>query len=335
MMTAAVLLILNFALPRWMPGDAFLILSGEDQSIAVAFSEQQRQHYLAYYGLDRPLAHQFFQYLAGLARGDLGRSYHYREPVVDLILSRLPWTLFVGSAAFVLSIGFGIALGSISAWRRGETVDRVLYFVLVASGQIPGFLSGLLLLMLFAVTLGWFPLSGAATPFREWSGAAGRYLDILHHAALPVLTLALARTGNTYMLVRSSLASVLTRDYVITARAKGLRSRRVRYVHALRNALLPLITRAALQLGGLLGGAVLVENVFAYPGLGLLLQDAVLYRDYPLLQGILLFMSAAVLLANFAADRLYVRLDPRITMDRTTGPLVPGTTAAGKEGTYE
>jgi len=159
--------------------------------------------------------------------------------------------------------------------------------------------------------LGLFPLAGAFTHFTSYNSIWDKALDILHHAALPILTLTLARTGGIYLLVRNSMGTVLSKDYMVTAQAKGLKDFRIRYVHALRNALMPLFTRIAIQLGALIGGAILAENVFSYPGLGVLMRSAIVVRDYPLIQGIFLVMAIGVMAANMLADLAYKYIDPR------------------------
>jgi len=226
-------------------------------------------------------------------------------------MRRLPWTLFLVISAMALSILLGIVLGSYSAWRRNKWQDKTLYAILIIFSEIPAFLVGLALLIWFGATLKLFPLAGAVTHFAQFDTWWERMLDIMHHAALPIVTLTLARTGGIYLLVRNSLGSVLTKDYMRTARAKGLKELRVKYVHALRNALMPLFTRIAIQLGALIGGAILAENVFSYPGLGVLMRNAVVVRDYPLIQGIFLILAIGVMAANMLADLAYKYIDPR------------------------
>lgn len=307
-----IIISLNFALPRMMPGDPFMQLSGAAGEVVEGYTAEQREYFRTYYGLDRPLAEQFVNYIAELGRGDLGFSYYYKESVVSMIMRRLPWTLLLVSAATVISLVAGLVMGSFAAWRRGQKSERMVYLVIVVLGEVPAFLVGLALLLFLAAGLGWFPLAGAMTHFARFDSPWERVADIIYHAALPVLTLALARSGSFFLLTRNSLATVLTRDYMLTARAKGLSKWKIRWRHALRNAMLPLITRTAMQVGSMVGGAVLVENVFNYPGLGKLMQDAVFVRDYPLLQGIFLVLVVTVIAANLAADLLYRRLDPRL-----------------------
>lgn len=311
LLTFMVIITLNFALPRMMPGDPFLHHSGDVDEVITFYSKEQIQYYREYYGLDRPLHEQYISYLKELSRGDLGFSYYYKDDVRSIIIRRLPWTLFLVISAMTLSILLGIVLGSYSAWRRNKWQDKALYTVLIIFSEIPAFLVGLALLIWFGATLKLFPLAGAVTHFAEFDTKWEKILDIMHHAALPILTLTLARTGGIYLLVRNSLGNVLTKDYIRTARAKGLKEFRVKYVHALRNALMPLFTRIAIQLGALIGGAILAENVFSYPGLGVLMREAVVVRDYPLIQGIFLVLALGVMTANILADFAYKYIDPR------------------------
>ncbi|MEW5953633.1 MAG: ABC transporter permease [Bacillota bacterium] len=309
--TVWVIVTLNFALPRIMPGDPFLYISsgvGEH----VQFTEEQRAYYIEYYGLDQPVDKQYLSYLFELTRGNLGYSLYYHEPVSSIILRRLGWTLLLVVAAVVLSTIIGVVLGSISAWYREKKLDQVLFFCLIVLSEIPAFLLGLILLFTLAVGLGLFPLSGAMTHFAQHGSWWAKVLDILRHAFLPVMALTIARIGGMYLLSRNSVTTVLEKDYLRTARAKGLSKARILYRHVIRNAMLPIVTRVFLSLGSLVGGAILVENVFAYPGLGLLIREAVMVRDYPLIQGIFLVVTVFVLGANFIADTLYGKLDPRV-----------------------
>lgn len=312
LLTLLIIISLNFALPRLMPGDPFLHTAGDVSEVVTIYTTQQLDYFREYYGLHRPIHQQYFSYLKELAQFDLGFSYYYKENVATLIASRIPWTLLLVVSATALSVTGGIILGSYSAWHQGKWQDRWLYLLMVVLGEIPAFLVGIFLLILLAAHLDLFPLAGAVTHFATYNSYLDRVIDILYHGALPALTLALTRIGGFYLLVRNSLLAVMTKDYIRTARAKGLSDIKIRYVHGLRNALLPLVTRVAMQMGAMLGGAVLAENVFSYPGLGLLMRDAVFVRDYPLLQGIFLVLAFMVLVANILADWLYQRLDPRV-----------------------
>jgi peptide/nickel transport system permease protein len=311
-MTLWIVLTLNFVLPRLMPGDPFLLLSSETDQEVVVFSEEQRQYYLHYYGLDRPMLTQYATYLANLCRGKLGFSLYYNDEVSTIILRRLRWTGLLVSMAIVLSSGIGVFLGSLSAWFRETWFDKGVFFGVVLFSEIPAFLVGLILLFVLAAGTGWFPLSGAFTHFARHDTHLAVAGDIARHACLPVLALTLARLGGMYLLARNSMTLVLSQDYIKTAWAKGVPPRRILFYHGLRNALLPVVSRIFLSLGALVGGAILVENVFAYPGLGLLMRESVMMHDYPLVQGIFLVVTCFVLAANFVADCLYRHLDPRI-----------------------
>ncbi|MCK5163315.1 MAG: ABC transporter permease [Desulfobacula sp.] len=312
--TIWVIFTLNFFLPRTMPGDPFLFISADEEGEEVAqFSEEQRNYYMAYYGLDRPLYSQYFSYFSDLSKGYLGYSLYYNQPVTIILLHRLPWTLCLVMTAVILSTVIGIVLGGFCAVYADRWEDRLLYFMLIAISEIPAFLVGLVLLFFFAAGMGLFPLSGAMTHFSGYDGFMEKTGDILHHAALPVIALTLTRISGIFLLTRSSIITVLTKTYIKTARAKGISGQRIFIKHIFRNAMLPIVTRVFLSLGSLVGGAILVENVFAYPGLGKLMRDAVMMHDYPLIQGIFLMVTISVLSANFIADLVYKKLDPRIS----------------------
>jgi peptide/nickel transport system permease protein len=311
-MTLWFILTLNFFLPRLIPGDPFLFLSTEDGDFTAKFSAAQIEHYQAYYGLDKPLYEQYFAYLQNLVRGDLGYSIYYNNSVAAIIRDRVGWTIGIAGISLVFSCALGTLLGCISAWKRGKRLDRFLYVIMIAFSEIPPFLVGILLLFIFGAQLGWFPLAGGRTALARLNSPGALIMDLVLHAVLPVITLTMSKLGSFYLLARNSMLTVLAKDYIRTARAKGLGNLYVALRHALKNALLPIITRIFLSLGSIFGGAVLVENVFNYPGIGRLLRETVMTRDYPLLQGIFLFFAIAVLGMNFLADRVYRKLDPRV-----------------------
>lgn len=310
--TMTVIFTINFFLPRLMPGDPFLFLSSDPGNVTATFSQEQIDKYRAYYGLDQPLGTQFIAYGAKLVQGDLGYSIYFHDQVINLILARLPWTLSIVMASLVLSSVTGVALGCISAYSRNRYLDQAVYFVMICFGEIPSFLVGIFFLFFLAAQTGLFPLAGGISPFVSFDSAGAQIADLVRHAFLPVLTLSLARMGEFYLLARNSMITVLSKEYMRTARAKGLSKLRVIFRHALKNALLPVVTRIFLSLGTVLGGAILVENVFNYPGIGRLMQMAVMFRDYVLLQGIFLFVAFTVLIMNLLADTVYKKLDPRV-----------------------
>ncbi|MDO9492350.1 ABC transporter permease [Acetobacterium sp.] len=312
-LTIWIIITLNFLLPRFLPGDPFLLLSSDSpDNEEIVMTQEQQDYYKSYYGLDKSMGEQYATYLNQLLHGDLGYSIYYKVPVSQLIWGRLGWTIFMVISAMVISTGIGVILGSISAWNRDQWSDKMLYFQLILISEIPVFLIGLMILIVFSAWLRLFPLSGAMTHFEDYSSWWEQLGDILSHAFLPIMVLSISQLGGMYLLVRNSMITVLSKDYLRTARAKGLTQQRIVFHHALRNALLPVVTRIFLSLGGLVGGAILVENVFAYPGLGRLMRECIKVQDYQVVQGIFLVVTILVLLANFIADRVYKKLDPRV-----------------------
>jgi peptide/nickel transport system permease protein len=305
-LTVFFLINLNFFLPRAMPGDPLSVL--EDPATS---DETTRTDLARYYGLDRPLPVQYVRYLGALAQGDLGTSIRYRAPVSDLVAERLPWTLLLTGGAMGIATGVGLLAGIHSGWRRGRPVDRGLLSLFMGIRNFPVFFLGSLAVFVFAVKLGWFPLAGGSTPFSESFGLLRRVADLAHHLVLPASVLAVQFTAHQYMVMRGSMVSERGAPYLLLGRAKGLRERRLKYAYAARNAMLPVATVAALQLGVAVTASIFVETVFAYPGLGRLIFDAVAFRDYPTLQGCFLVLAAVVLTLNFLSDRLYLKLDPR------------------------
>lgn len=298
---------INFALPYLAPGDPLRYLVGQEVE---SLTDEQRRELLATYGLDQPIYEQYVDYLVGIPQGELGTSVMYSQPVVDVLLQRLPWTLLLVGAALVISTALGILLGAWSAWREGQRVDIGLMAALVTAESAPAFWVGMLLISVFVSWLGWFPSYGVASMGTRGM-SFGTFVDIALHLALPLVTLTLARVGGVYLVARGSVLTTLGEDFLLFARAKGLSDREVLLQHALPNSLLPIYTRFTLQLGSLVGGAVVVETVFSYPGLGLLIYDAAIARDYPLLQGAFLVLTGTVIAANIAADLTYPLVDPR------------------------
>ena len=309
-----VAIVLNFALPRLAPGDPIDFLIPAEQAAAV--SPEQRAQLAAGYGLDGSNWEQFRRYLGALAHGDLGISTRHGRPVTDLLAERLPWTLLLVGTSVVLSTLIGAALGFRSAWRRGTRSDiRTLTGVMVADSFPPFFLA-LLLVLLFSVQLKLLPVFGAL-PGGSAEGLAFA-AEVARRAILPISALTIAGLGSAYLVARSSAVSELSEDYVTMAAAKGLGPAGVRR-HARRNALVPVWTVAMLNLGALFGGAAPVETVFAYPGLGRLIYESVLSRDYPVLQGCFLLIAFGVVAANFVAEVAYPFLDPRVRRSGEAG----------------
>lgn len=305
-------LLLNFWLPRLLPGGPIESIAGGGDEGAVFLTEAQKAAMQEYYHLNDSLGVQFVKYVQGIFTLDFGRSILFKSPVYDVILERLPWTLLLVGLATVFSIVIGLAVGLYSAWRHPGRSDRALFLGMLGLSAVPEFLLGMLLLLFFSVNLKWFPLSGAKTAFLRADHWLDQAIDIAAHAALPALTLTAASLSGMYLLMRNESIRVKAEPYIEFAAAKGIGSARLAMRHIARNAALPLVTMIVIRLGGLLAGSVLAETVFAYPGIGKLLQEAILGRDYPLLHGLFFGMTLFVLLLHFAADLVYPRLDPRI-----------------------
>lgn len=298
-------LVITFVLTRLAPGDPIFILAGEGGDAAY-YAEMR-----AYYGLDRSLPEQLARYLLAALRGDFGYSFSYQQPVFSVILSRLPATLLLMGTALVFSTAIGLLLGALAATQPRRPIDYGIAVSTLTVHAMPVFWLGQLLIIIFAVQLKWFPVQGMVSVRERFTGLRYTY-DVLHHLVLPALTLGLLQLALMARLTRTSLRQALSEDYVRTARAKGLRERAVVLSHALRNALLPIATVIGGQIGVLLTGAALTETIFAWPGLGRLLLDATLHRDYPLLMAIFFMVSLTVIVANLLTDLAYTILDPRV-----------------------
>ena len=307
------ILIIVFGLMQIVPGDPAALLLGE-QATPEATAEVR-----AALGLDRPLAVQLGGYLAGFFRGDLGVSFFRNEPVTRVIGSRLGATVELAAAALLFAILLGLALGLLAAVRQGSITDVLCMLFAQLGVSMPVFWLGILLTFWFAVELGWLPAIGRGEPLIGALGAAlagrpGVLADSLRHLTLPAVALGLNSAAVISRLVRSSMLETLKEDYVRTAHAKGLPGRVVVLSHALRNALLPVVSVIGLRFGVLLGGAVLTEAIFGWPGLGQLAVTAISQRDLPLVQGVVLVFALMFILVNLAVDLLYAIIDPRIRL---------------------
>jgi peptide/nickel transport system permease protein len=305
------ILTLNFLLPRWLPGDPLAALLDPESSDYV-FNNRVREALETYYGLDRPLTQQYTDYLTGAFTGDLGQSIRLNQPVSTLLREHLPWTLLLTLTALGIASLVGIVSGSEAAWRRGSLADKTLVTTSIIASNAPVFFTGMILLIIFGVKLDWLPLAGGRTPFARYNTTWDAIRDYGEHLILPALTLTLALVGSKFLLVRNTMISVLGEDYMFVARAKGLSARRIKHRHALRNAILPFIHHLAAHASFALTGALFIETLFNYPGVGRLIFESVVARDYPVIQGVFLVVSVLVLSANLLADWLTYRLDPRI-----------------------
>jgi len=302
------IVLLGFGIVKLAPGDPVQVLVG-DYPAPPEYVAQVR----ARFGLDRPAWVQLGRYLGEVLRGNLGYSFFYNEPVAAVLLGRLGATLLLMGAAFALAGAGGILLGVACGRRPGSLTDHALMVLGLVGYSLPVFWLGQLLLMALSLQLGWFPTQGMQTIAFGLSPVQ-RALDVLHHLALPAITLATRYLALNVRLMRTSLVEVGAMDYLTTARAKGLAERVVIWKHAVRNALLPVVTIMGLNVGHLVGGAVLTETVFAWPGLGRLIFDSILHRDYPVLLGGLLVISVCVVIGNLLADLAYAVIDPRIRL---------------------
>jgi peptide/nickel transport system permease protein len=297
--TLVLVSMLVFGLQQLLPGDPAIVLAGEDRDPAAV--EYLRKKLL----LDKPLPVRYLYWVGGVLRGDLGESLRVQKPVVELVLEKLPVTLQLASMAIVIAILIGVTAGVISAVKKDTAWDYAANVFALWGLSTPNFWLGILMILLFAVQLGWLPASGYVSPFEDLKGNLAAMI-------MPAFVL-----GNSFAAVlmrhtRSAMLQVLSADYVRTARAKGLAEHVVVLKHALRNALIPVITLGALGFGDLLGGTVLTETVFTIPGFGKLVVDAVFNRDYAVVQGVVLFTATAYILLNLLADLAYFVVNPRM-----------------------
>lgn len=310
LVTVAVVL-LSFFLIRLAPGDAATVMAGQAGFADEAFMKSLR----AEYGLDQPVPVQLWKYVQAVAQGDLGTSYVRRQPVLDVILERLPNTLLLDAFALLLAIAGGVWLGAMAARRPGSAGDAGVTVLAMLFYSMPQFWLGMMVMLVFSVWLAWLPPFGIETMGADYTGLT-RIADIAHHMILPGLTLALYYMASYARLTRAAMIDVADQDFVKTARAKGIGESQVARRHILRNALIPLVTFAGLQAAILVGGSVLVENVFSWPGIGTLAYEAVTTRDNPLLLGIFIVTAILVSLFNLITDIAYSIVDPRVELGR-------------------
>jgi peptide/nickel transport system permease protein len=301
------IIVANFLLVHAAPGDPASVMAGEAGAADPQFLAQLRTQF----GLDQPLSTQLWIYVSHVAQGDLGVSYRQQRPVAGLILERLSATLLLTGTAFVLAIIGGITFGALAARRVGHTSDSLITVLALGFYATPTFWVGLMLVLVFSVWLDWLPSFGMKTVGADLTGGAA-VLDTARYLVLPGLTLGLFYMAVYARLTRAAMLEVASQDFVRTARAKGVPEGGVQRRHVLRNALLPVITVAGIQAGQLVGGAILVETVFAWPGIGRLAFDALLARDYQILLGVFLATSVLVLVFNLITDLLYAWIDPRV-----------------------
>ena len=312
--------IVAFSFIRLLPGDPVLLMAGER-----GMSPERHAQLSAQLGFDQPLPIQFWHYLVGLFQGDFGQSIVTRRPVLDEFLSLFPTTIELATVAILLAVLIGVPAGVLAAIKRGSWFDQTIMGTALVGYSMPIFWWGLLLIILFSGTLGWTPVSGRISllyffpPVTGFmlidsllSGQAGAFKSAVSHLILPGIVLATIPLAVIARQTRSAMLEVLSEDYVRTARAKGLSSFRVVGVHALRNALIPVVTTIGLQVGVLLAGAILTETIFSWPGIGKWMVDSVFRRDYPVVQGGLLLIAIVIMVVNLVVDLTYGLINPRV-----------------------
>lgn len=303
---------LLFLIFRLMPGNPLVAY------IDPTFTREQQEALMKAFGLDKPLWVQYLAYMKNLARGELGRSFTYKEPVADVVWAVLPNTVYLMVFSLLLAYLIGITGGIVLAWKRGTRIDVAGVLLTLVTRAAPEFWTGMMLLAIFSFSLGWLPASGASSPGAPVTGELAKLLslDFWRHMILPSTTMAIYLLGLPLLLMRNSMLDVLEEDFVTMARMKGLSEWAVMSRHAARNALLPVVTAMALGVGYTVGGNVVVETVFGWPGIGRVLVHAVSAHDYPLAQGAFLMAATVMVLMNLGADLMYGVLDPRVRYQR-------------------
>lgn len=299
--TLVIISLVTFGLIHSAPGGPAILM---DPTLSAADREKMARGL----GLDEPLPVQYGRWITNIGEGDLGRSISQKRPVLEMIMERLPATMELAGIGLLLAVVVGIPMGLLAALRSNSILDRLVQIVATLGVAIPGFWFAILLIILFSVQLGWLPSAGRFT-----IGDAS-IIDRVRHLALPTLVIALYSLAQITFYTRSSMLEVLRADYIRTARTKGLSEHVVMYRHALKNGLIPVVTILGLMLPRLIGGAVITETVFAWPGIGRLAADAAFQRDYPLIMGITMIVSVVVIVSNFLTDFTYSLVDPRIRM---------------------
>lgn len=307
--TLFVLISILFFMFRLLPGDPTTMY------IDAAIPVEAQEAILHQFGLDKPLLEQYFIYLGNVIRGEFGRSFHYRVPVSELIAERLWSTILLMGASIFLAFVLGIILGTLIAWKRGSRFEVGCLGIALMVRSAPVFWTGLMAIFICSYVLRWFPIGGMHTLGQQFSGLFDKYvsLDFLYHLVLPSVVAAAYYLALPLLIMRNSMLEVMNEDFVEMAKAKGLRDRAVIFKHAMRNALLPVVTVLALMVGFAIGGQVLVETVFRWPGMGRAMVLAIQRHDYPMAQASFLMLGVIVISLNFITDLLYGYLDPRVT----------------------
>lgn len=301
-----------FLIFRLMPGNPLVAF------IDPSFTAEQAEAISRQFGLDQPLPVQYGLYLKNILTGNFGTSFFQKEPVLEILMDVFPNTIFLTGTALIAAYVFGVVVGSLLAWRRGGRLEGIGIVFALMTRAAPEFFVGMLLLSFFSFNLGWFPSSGVSNPGTIFTSVFDQLTsaDFWRHLALPAFTLAIYLQGLPLLLMRSNMLEVLDEDFVTMARMTGLPEWRIMLTHAARNALLPIVTALTLGIGYAIGGNVIVETVFSWPGLGRVLVRAVQAHDYPLAQGAFLLIAVVIVALNFIADIIYSVLDPRVSTTR-------------------
>lgn len=310
--TLWLLLTLIFLIFRLLPGDPLAIY------VDIAMPPEVQEAMMRRFGLDRPLHEQYFLYVRNVLQGDFGQSFHYRRPVVDLIGEKFLNTIILTGVGVGIAYVLGSLLGAISAWLRGTKIEQSLIVVALSFHSMPIFWLGILLLMVFGMWLGWLPLGGMRTPGYQAAGVWDKFVnaDFLRHLVLPAACLAVYYLGSPLLIMRSAMMETLNEEYIELARAKGLREWKVMFRHAMRNSLLPVLTLAPVMMSFVIGGQVMLETIFRWPGMGREIVFAVNSKDFPLAQALFFLMAVTVVLLNLLVDLLYGYLDPRVSVQK-------------------
>ena len=315
--------ILQLGVTFWAVGTVlfflFRLMPGDPTSFVVSsqMTPEARQRVIASYGLDQPMHVQYMRYLENALTLNFGQSFHSNQPVQDVVWTYLPNTLVLMLSAFIVAYILGITLGVLTGWYRGSRFEKSTVVTALTARSVPTFYVGLIVLWIFGATFDIIPMSGMTSPGYD----PGSFLDMLtstdflRHLIAPAAVLAFYYMGYPLLIMRSSMMEVLSQDFIDVCRAKGLTERAIMFKHAARNAMLPIITAAAIALGYAVGGSVLIETVFAWPGIGREMVRAVLRRDFPVAQGTFMVLAGTIITLNFLADLLYGYLDPRVTYD--------------------
>lgn len=297
----------NFVLFRILPGNPLTLIAR-----AGRLSEEMVHNIETIFGLDKPLWEQYLIYLKNIGTGQFGISTTYRRPVMEIIGERFGNTLLLLLGATVIVIVVGIGLGILAARKRGTKVDRSLVVASMVGWSLPTFWTGLMMIIVFSVYLHWLPVSGISSPGAFYTSGWAQFTDVASHLIMPTISLVIVDMAQFFLVTRTSLVEVMTEDYMLTAKGKGFSEKKALYKYALPNAMLPIVTTLTLYVCLVIGGAIQVETVFSYPGMGMLMYDAVLKRDYPILEASFFILAAVTILSNFISDIVYMYIDPRV-----------------------